>query len=411
MKFPFKFDARMHVILITACLDSFGMGFIIPSLPDVIRRFETGTAAINLYYGLFVAVFALFQFISSPVMGVLSDRFGRRPLLLISLITASVDYLFMAFAPTLPLLFLGRVISGATGSSIAVANSYISDISTPENRAAAFGKLGAAFGLGFVIAPAVGGLLSTHYGYAAPFLAAAALNFGNCVLGFFALPESLPVDQRRAHGLDSFHPLESIRKAFRLAPALILVYTCYFMASQVYPAIWTLYTQYKFGWSAMDVGLSLCFFGVLMIITQGMLTGKITEFFGERKTVIIGTLIGSIGYAGYGLAGAGWVMYAVALPDALSFVTGSALQSLISQEAPPSEQGELQGALISISSLTEIAGPLFYTGLFSAFTGPDALAPFPGGGFAAAAVISLASLLILARHSGKPVAAAAEPQA
>ncbi len=402
-----KLKPTLHFILLTACLDSFGLGFIIPNLPDVVRRFEASPAAVNLYYGFFIAAYAACQFIASPVLGALSDKYGRRPVLLVSLAFSAVDYLFMAYAPSLLLLFVGRIISGLTGANIAVANSYISDISTEVQRAAYYGKLGAAFGLGFIIAPAVGGLLGAHFGPTAPFLAAALFCVINFLFGIFIMPESLPPEKRRAINLRDFHPLKSMVKSFRLSPLLISVYGLYFLAGQVYPSIWTLYTQYKFHWSVFDVGLSLAFFGVLMIFMQGVMTGRIVSKLGERGAVVFGITIASISFCLFGLATQSWMIYLFSVVSATSFVTGSALQSLISKEASESEQGELQGGLVSISSLTEIIGPIFYTALFSLFTGPHAVIDFPGSPFIAGGLICALGLALLCACRKKPAAATA----
>lgn len=401
-----KIQPRLQFILLTACLDSFGLGFIIPNLPDVIRRFETDADKINIYYGLFIASYAFFQFFASPLLGALSDKFGRRPVLLVSVAFAAVDYLFMAYAPNLALLFIGRAISGMTGASIAVANSYISDISAPEERADYFGKLGASWGLGFIIAPAVGGVLGGHFGHTAPFLAAAGFSVLNFLFGFFILPESLPPEKRRAIDISDFHPLKSMRKSFRLAPLLITVYALYFIAGQVYPSIWTLFTQYKFGWSSVQVGISLALFGVLMIAMQGFMTGRITAKLGERGSVIFGLAIATMGFGLFSIAGQAWMMYAISAFNTLSFITGSALQAIISKEAPTEEQGELQGGLASVGALTEVVGPIFYTSLFSLFTGASAPFVFVGVPFFVAGLICAGglALMLLCRRHAEPAA-------
>ena len=349
----------------TMFLDAFGLGFIIPNLPDVIRRFGGDEADSDRWFGLMISVYAGMQFVASPILGAISDRFGRRPVLLVSLLMAGLDYVLMAFAPTLTLLFVGRIISGLTGASMTVANSYIGDTSTDEDRAGRFGLLGAAWGAGFVAGPVIGGMLGGAYGVAAPFLAAAVLNLVNFGFGLVALPESLPRESRRPVDLRSLNPLRSLLGSIRLAPGLMAAYAVYCLSFQAYPSLWTLYTERKFGWTAVDVGVSLGFLGVLIAVVQGWATKGIVARVGERRAAILGVAWSAVGFAMFAGASRGWMMYAILGLTSLSLVAGPALQSLLTREAPPEAQGELQGSLVSINALTEIVGPLGYTALFS----------------------------------------------
>ncbi|WZO97781.1 TCR/Tet family MFS transporter [Isosphaeraceae bacterium EP7] len=398
----------LYFIMVTMFLDAFGLGFIIPSLPDVIRRFSRDPAMVNVYFGYFVASYALMQFLASPVLGALSDRYGRRPILLVSLLAAGLDYLLMAYASSLSILFVGRLISGLTGASMTVANSYVGDTSDDSNRSANFGMLGAAGGLGFIAGPAVGGLLASRYGVEAPFLAAAAFNLMNFAFGLLVLPESLPAERRRPVQVGQFHPLRSLMKSARMAPRLIGVYALFFMAEQVYVSVWTLYTEHRYGWDAAQVGLSLGFVGLLIALTQGGLTGRASALLGERRAIRLGLLCTTAGMVAIALAGRGWMMYPIFAATCFSFVAGPALQSLISAGVPSAEQGELQGSLVSIGAMTEFLGPPLYTGLFAASTLTGTSGGFPGSPFLAAALFSAAGLVVLGGRDRTPPGTAVE---
>lgn len=380
----------MGFIFATIAIDAIGLGIIIPVLPDVIRRFISEDAVVSRTYGLFVATYALLQFFSSPLLGRLSDRFGRRPVLLSSLLGAAIDYLFMAFAPTLPLLWVGRVISGLTGASYTVASAYIADISDDSNRSRNFGMIGAGFGLGFIIGPAIGGLLANH-GAQAVFLAAGAFNLLNFLWGLFVLPESLPQSRRRPIDFAALDPLRSLGGILKLDSirALILVNTLLHFGGQTHPSIWTLYTQHRFHWTPTQVGFSLTVVGVLNALTQGGLTGWAVKRFGERRIVVWGSLAQSVAFASFGLVSAPWMLYLVLSVSALFWSVGPALQSLISKQVSPERQGELQGALMSLISLMAIANPLVMTTLFSMTADPAGSIYLPGSPYL------LAGLLIL----------------
>ena len=358
--------ASLAFIFVTLAIDAIGLGIVIPVLPDVMRRFLTSEMEISRYYGYFIACYALMQFISSPWLGSLSDRFGRRPLLLLALLGGGIDYFFMAFAPTLPLLFVGRIISGVSGASFSVASAYIADISNDENRSRNFGVTGAGFGLGFIIGPAIGGVLASH-GAMYPFLAAGAFSCLNFLFGLFVLPESLSRENRRKLQRSSLNPFKALGEILKMPKiqALIGVYVLMQMAGQTHPSIWTLYTRHRYGWTVAQVGVSLAIVGLMSAISQGGLTGKLVKLFGERKVVRISAFGQAVCFSLFALAPTGNIFYGVIFLSSLFWSAQPTIQSLISREVPPSRQGELQGSLLSLSSLVSIVNPLLMTAVFS----------------------------------------------
>jgi DHA1 family tetracycline resistance protein-like MFS transporter len=397
--------ARALFIFITIVIDSIGIGIIIPVLPDVMRRFISDEALVSSYFGYFIAIYALMQFLASPFLGGLSDRYGRRPILLLSLLGGALDYVLMAFAPSLWVLFLGRVISGLTGANITVAQAYIADVSDDSNRAKNFGMMGAGFGLGFIIGPAIGGLLGGH-NVAYPFLAAAAFSFLNFLFGLFVLPESLPENMRRHVEIKKLNPFRSLSHVFRPSPirGFIFVFILLQLAGQVHPAVWTLFTEYQFGWTAGQVGLSLSMVGVLSAISQGWLTGIVVKKLGEFKTALAGTFGCALAFMLFATATQGWMMYAILAGSSIFWVGQPALQSLVSKHTPPQEQGELQGSLMSLMSLCSIATPLIATSLFAHFTHGERATAFAGAPYVFAAIASFASLAIMLRLKPEEVA-------
>lgn len=395
-----KKKASVQFIFATIFLDALGIGILLPVLPDLIRRFSDDPNTVNHYFGYFISVYALMQFVASPVLGALSDRFGRRPVLLVSLIGAVLDYILMAFAPNLTILFIGRVIAGLTGASMTVATAYMADISDDKNRAANFGLIGAAFGFGFIVGPAIGGFTGS-LGHQYPFLAAAALNFLNFVFGVFILPESLPKELRRKIDFKKLNPMKSLVKILKPSPifALIWVNILMYFAGQVHPSSWALFTEYRFKWSPTDIGISLTVVGIAIAVVQGGLTRILIPKWGETRSVLIAIIVSAIAYASYAFATESWMLYAILIPAAISGIAGPALQSLISRDTPSQEQGELQGSLMALMSLTAILGPLLYTELFAQFTAPGIANPFPGAPYVAASgFIVVAGVIFLARR-------------
>jgi DHA1 family tetracycline resistance protein-like MFS transporter len=392
--------ASLFFIFATLAIDSIGLGIVIPTLPDVIRRFMSDEVQVSTIYGYFIATYAIMQFFSSPLLGSLSDRFGRRPILLISLMGSAIDYFFMAFAPTLPLLFLGRIISGISGASFTVASAYIADISNDENRSKNFGLIGAGFGLGFIIGPAIGGILAT-YGYHYPFLAAGVFNLLNFLLGAFVLPESLAPENRRKFNPEALNPLLSIGNTFKI-PAirdLIIVCTLMHLAGQTHPSIWTLYTQHRFGWTAAQVGISLAVVGILSAVSQGGLTGWLVQRLGERRVLFYGILGETLSFFCFGLASSGTMLYVILMLSSICWASQPALQSLISREVPPQKQGELQGTLMSLASLTGIINPLIVTRLFSLTSEKDSGFYLPGSPYFLASLFLAFAWILIARRT------------
>lgn len=383
-------------IFITVVLEMMGVGLIIPVLPDVIRRFTSSPEQLNHYFGYFVATYALMQFFASPVLGGLSDKYGRRPILLASLLGAAFDYLFMAVAPTLSLLFVGRVISGLTGAGYTVANSYMADISDDTNRAGNFGLIGAAFGIGFIAGPLLGGLLG-HFNPVAPFIGAAVLNLLNFLFGYFILPESLGAEHRRELDYKKLNPFTSLTKLFQQKHLIIfvLVYALMFLAGHVHPSIWTLYTEYKYGWSAWQVGISLSVVGVVYGFSQAVLTKKLVDKWGEMKSLKIGLFFSAFGFLLFALASQGWMTYLVIVGTCLSSMAAPCIQSMMTKQVEPSRQGELQGGLVSIMSITSIIAPVLYAGSFNWATQSGFKVDISGMPYFIAAAIVFASWILL----------------
>lgn len=396
-------QASIIFIFITIVLDMIGIGLIIPTLPDVMKRFVTSPDLVTQYFGYFISLYAFMQFIASPLLGAISDFFGRRSILLVSLFIAAIDYLLMAFAPTLQILFIGRIISGLTGANITVAMAYIADISTEENRSKNFGFIGAAFGLGFIIGPAIGGLIGS-YGSQYPFILAAALNAINFLFGLFILPESLPIEKRNAtfeiKKINPFYSLQKVIKNENLFQLLIVVFFLQ-LAGQTHPAIWTLYTESRFGWTADQVGISLAIVGILSAFAQGYLTGKLVPKFGEMNIVWWGILGETVTYFMFGFASVGWMMYAVLAVSCIFWVTPPALQSLVTRFGNEKEQGELQGSIVSLTSLASILTPLIVTQLFAKYGHIENSNYLKGAPYYFAGLACLLGWLIFVRQKNK----------
>ncbi|NVO32063.1 TCR/Tet family MFS transporter [Hymenobacter lapidiphilus] len=391
--------SALTFIFITLLLDVTGIGIIIPVIPKLIQHLTGGTVSEAAQVGgWLVFAYAAMQFLFSPVLGNLSDQFGRRPVLLFSLLGFGIDYLFLAFAPTLAWLFVGRAIAGITGASVTTASAYIADVSTPEKRAQNFGLIGAAFGLGFILGPLLGGVLG-EYSHQLPFLAAAGLTLLNVVYGYFVLPESLPLERRRAFAWKRANPIGSLRMLGRYPVILGLVASLLFLyvAAHATQSTWTYYVMEKFSWSEKWVGYSLAAVGLMVAVVQGGLIRRINPLLGPKRSVYLGLLLYALGFVLFAFASKGWMMFAFLVPYCLGGIAGPALQGIISGQVPANEQGELQGALTSLMSLTSIVGPVLMTSLFSYFTRPAAPVYFPGAPFILAAVLTLISVALAAR--------------
>jgi DHA1 family tetracycline resistance protein-like MFS transporter len=373
-----------------------GLGIVIPVMPQLIMELTGKTLAESAGFGgALFALYAVMQLFCAPIMGNLSDRFGRRPILLASLAAFGVDYAFMALAPSLAWLFIGRAISGICGASYTTASAYIADITPPERRASAYGLIGAAWGVGFVLGPVLGGLLG-DISPRLPFVAAAVLALLNVVYGYFTLSESLPPQNRRAFSLKRASPfgaLIQIRK-YPIVIGLFAALFFYQIAHDSLPSVWSYYTIEKFKWTSSQVGLSLAVVGLSGALVQSLLIGPLVARLGERRAVHIGYWIYSVGFFALALAPNGWILCAVLVPFALSGIAGPAQTSIMSQQVPADAQGELQGAIASLQSFTAIFAPVVMTQLFKAFTASDQFY-FPGAPYFAAGVLSLVSLVIL----------------
>ena len=354
-------------IFITVLVDVIGLGIIIPIVPKLIENLTgLGINEASKYGGWLLFSFAIMQFIFSPILGGLSDRFGRRPILLLSLFGLGLDYIFHAFAPSIAWLFVGRIIAGLMGASFSTATAYIADISSPEKRAQNFGLIGAAFGLGFIIGPVIGGI-SSKWGTNVPFLIAAGLTLLNVIYGYFVLPESLSKDNRRAFEWKRANPISSLKnlRKYPVVSGLVISLVITFIASHAVQSNWSFYTMYKFNWTAEIVGYSLAVVGVLVAFVQGFLIRKIIPRLGQVKSIYLGMSFSALGLLLFGLASESWMMFAFLIPYCLGGIAGPSIQGVISSQVPANEQGELQGALTSLMSLCGVFGPLLMTNLFA----------------------------------------------
>ena len=386
-------------IFITVLIDTIGFGIIIPVTPELIMELtgeELSRAAI--YGGWLWFVFAAMQFFCAPVLGNLSDRFGRRPVILLSLFALGLDYLVMGLAPTLAWLFVGRTIAGVAGAAYTPAYAYLADVSPPEKRAQNFGLIGAAFGMGFILGPAIGGLLG-GLGSRAPFFAAAGLSLLNLIFGYAVLPESLSLEARRPFSLARANPLGTLLQMGRYPVVLGLAGALFLwqLAHQVLPSTWSFYTMLKFQWSEAQVGGSLAAVGVIMAISQGLLTRVLIPRLSERRSALIGLLFGAVAFLGYAYATQGWMLYGWMLAWFPAALVYPSLNALMSQQVPATSQGELQGGVASLYSLSSIAGPPVMTQLFGHFSASQARFYFPGAAFFFAALLALGSAVLFLR--------------
>ena len=390
-----KRNPALGFIFVTLLIDITGLGIIIPVLPSLIQELTGGTLSeASMYGGWMLFAYAAMQFICAPIMGGLSDKFGRRPVLLASLFGFGVDYLFLAFAPTLGWLFVGRIIAGIMGASFTTAGAYIADVSTPETRAQNFGILGAAFGLGFIIGPMAGGLLET-FGSRVPFMVSACLSLLNWLYGYFILPESLAPENRRKFEWARANPISSLINLKRypvilgLVASLVMVY----IAAHAVQSNWAYYTMEKFKWTPKLVGISLAVVGLVFAVVQGGLIRIIIPKLGQQRSVHVGLGFNALGFLLFALATKTWMMFAITVVYCLGGIAGPALQGIISTQVPPNEQGELQGALTSLMSVTSIVGPPLMTNTFSYFTSPTAPVYLPGAPMLLGAVLTISATL------------------
>ncbi len=393
-----KSRAAIIFILITVALDLIALGIVAPVLPSLIEHFEGGDISrAAKVIGYFTFAWATMQFLCSPIIGAFSDRYGRRPIMLLSCFGLGVDYIFMALAPTLGWLFVGRIISGITTSNISTAFAYITDITPPEKRAKQFGLIGAAFGLGFVIGPSIGGLLGM-YSLRLPFWVAAALSLANVAYGYFALPESLAPEKRAKSAWHMANPVGSLKllRSHKDLSGLAIALTIFYLAHNALPTVFVVYTQERYRWSPLQIGLSLACIGICAALVSGGLVGRYVKEFGERFSVLSGLCYGVLGFLGFAIAWRGWMLLASIPFIALWGVAGPAIQSIMSRRVDHSSQGKLQGAINSLRSITTMVAPVMFTQVFSYAIAPGSRLRLPGAPYFLSAVLLSMSLLVAA---------------
>jgi DHA1 family tetracycline resistance protein-like MFS transporter len=380
-------------IFVTLLLDVIGFGIIIPVLPNLIQSMTGGSVSeAAVYGGWLLAAYAITQFLCAPIVGGLSDRFGRRPVLLAALFGFTIDYLFLAYAPTIGWLFVGRIIAGVMGASFTTAGAYIADISTPENRAQNFGMMGATFGLGFIIGPLIGGLLG-DLGPRVPFLVTAGLTAVNFVYGFLVLPESLKPENRRGFEWKRANPLGTMISVMRYkgVAGLFAALSLLSVAAHAVQSNWAYYTIEKFQWTPTLIGLSLAVVGIVFAVVQGGLIRVVIPRLGQQRSVYLGLLLYSAGFILYAVATQSWMMFAITVVYCMGGIAGPALQSIISSEVPPNAQGELQAAFAGLLSICSVFGPLLMNGIFAYFVSSAAPVYFPGSAMLLGGVMTLGS--------------------
>jgi DHA1 family tetracycline resistance protein-like MFS transporter len=394
-----KKDAAISFIFITILLDVIGFGIIIPVIPNLIVELTgEGINEAARYGGWILFAFSVMQFFCAPIVGGLSDRYGRRPVLLLALLGLSIDCFLQAWAPTIIWLFIGRALAGMMGASYTTATAYIADISEPEKRAQNFGMIGAAFGLGFIIGPTIGGIFAT-WGIRVPFIISGCLAFLNFLYGYFILPESLKPENRRNFEWSRANPLATLSNLRKYPVVLGLSGSllCIYLASHSVQSTWTFYTIFKFQWTPQIVGYSLGVVGILIALVQAGLIRIVIPKFGQVNSVYLGMGLTVIGLVLFSFASESWMMFAFLIPYCLGGIAGPAIQGIISSEVLPSEQGELQGALTSLMSITSIIGPPLMTNLFTFFSREEAPITFSGAAFMTGALLTIASLILAYR--------------
>ena len=401
-------------VFVTVVLAVLGFGLLIPVLPELVRQFRGNDFAAGSHtYGWLVSVYALMQFFGSPILGSLSDRFGRRKVILLALAGSSLDFVVMALAPTLSVLFVARMVGGLTAGVLSTANAYVADVTPPAKRAQSFGMIGAAFGLGFIVGPLVGGLLG-HIDLRLPFWAAAGCSALNWLYGFFVLPESLAPENRRAFSWKRANPVGALT-ALKRFPAVLGLAESYFiltLSQRMLFSIWVLYTGYRYQWTPREVGWSLALVGVGSAVVQAVLAKRIIGRIGDKRGVILGLLLSATAQALYGLATQGWMIYLIILLGSCAGIAGPAMQSYITKHVPPNEQGGVQGIYSGLASLAGIPGPLIATWSFGWAVAPGRTWHVPGITFFIGATLALIALALAVRSFGKnhvPLAMAAAP--
>jgi len=388
--------AAVNFIFITVLIDIIGFGIIIPVLPDLLSEMmDIGINDASKYGGYLLFAFAIPQFLFSPFFGNISDQYGRRPVILLSLFGFTIDYLILALAPTYAWLVIGRIIAGFFGASYTTASAYIADVSTDADRSKNFGMLGAAFGMGFIVGPLIGGLLGS-YGLRLPFYAAAALTFLNFLYGYFILPESLSIENRRKFNWKKANPLSTLKKLskYKQIGVLFIAYFLLYLGSHAIQSTWTYFTMYRFEWNIFTVGVSLAIVGALVGLVQAVLAQIAADKIGLNRSIIIGFALYTLGMFLFAFASASWMMFAFLIPYCLGGIAMPNLQALMSSQVPENEQGELQGGLTSMMSITTIIGPVMMTGVFYYFTTENAPFQFPGSAFFLGGIFMLISFII-----------------
>ena len=402
--------AAVGFIFVTLLLDVIGLGIIIPVIPSLIQELTgEGLSEASRYGGWLIASYAIIQFLCAPIVGSLSDKYGRRPILLLSLLGFGMDYLVLAFARSISWLFLARIIAGFFGASFTTGAAYIADVSSPEKKSQNFGLLGVAFGLGFIVGPVMGGVLG-EIGPRIPFFTAAFLSFFNLIYGYFILPESLEKKNRREFKWSQANPLGSLNtlKKYPSVLGLVGALTFIYLASYAVQGTWTYFSMEKFNWSESVVGYSLGFVGIMSALVQGVLIRVIIPKIGEYNTMIVGIILNILGSILFSIATEGWMLFCFIVPYSLGGLAGPAIQGILSNQIPENEQGQLQGALTSMMSATGIFGPLLMTSIFSYFTSNNSPIYFPGAPFIAGAILVSVCLLIILKKGrlkiiGKPI--------
>lgn len=401
--------ASVVFVLITLFIDILGMGLVFPILPRLVQSLMGGAIGeASVAYGLLLSIYAVMQFLCAPILGALSDRFGRRPIILLALAGLGLDYVLLSLAPSITFLVIGRVVAGVLGATYTPAAAYIADVSPPDKRAANFGLIGIAFGLGFIAGPALGGLLG-QTNLRLPFMVCAVLTLCNFLFGLLVMPESLKPEHRRRFNPAQANPIGALRAVwrYRSVATILPIFIAAQLAQQGLQSVWVPYTTYRFNWSVTDVGLSLAIVGLLFAISQGALVRPMVSRFGELRTLMVSLCVAVFGMVLFGLANQGWMMYAFTALYCLGLgLLGPSAQGLMSRSVPPNEQGLLQGAVTSVMTGTAIVAPPIANGLFAVFISPQASVTVPGAPFFLGSILCLVALLLASRRSGRAAALA-----